>query len=258
VIRQITLFPYSWSETRATNRESTVPSFPHLYNMTIINECHSIAPPTLDVANTFPIISPIVTFTGPVINSGHTLLCDNATTGLGDTQLKCCGFIQLSSYITPGNPDNTPFKGYHPFQVFVIFPIHVKPWSLLCKGMVDKQETCFKPNTLFSCVGKVAGFLDHSLMVYPPQLTQDYIFIIVPDDWRFWDKKSLDSISVSPSKTTPTKQPSTDPFDPARFISQPKQTTQQATQQAVTPTMTAALFNGQKSNSEPTDPIPWC
>jgi hypothetical protein len=30
------------------------------------------------------------------------------------------------------NPTMTPFKGFHPFQVFVIFPIHVNPWAILC------------------------------------------------------------------------------------------------------------------------------
>ena len=258
----ITLFQYSWSETKATNREFTYPPISHLsYNMTIANECqlcHSIAPPTFDMGNTFPIIPPIVSFTGPIINSGTTLLSDNATTSLGGTQLKCCGFIQLSTFIAPGNPNKTPFKGHHPFQVFVIFPINAKPWSLLCKGMIERQDTLFQPNILFSCVGKVAGFLDHTLMVYPPQLTQDYVFIVVPDDWRFWDKKTLDSISASPSVTTPAKQPSTNPFDPARFMSRPKQATQLFTQQPVTPTMTAASFPGQTSNIEPIDLIPWC
>jgi hypothetical protein len=127
--------------------------------------------------------------------------------------------------------------------------------------MIEKKESLFQPNTLFSCTGKVAGFLNHNLMVYPPQLTQDYIFMVVPDDWQFWDKKTLDSISVSPSKksTTPDQQPSTDPLDLARYMSRPRQTTQQP----MTPTkatITAASVTEveQTSNIDPTDLIPWC
>ena len=156
---------------------------PHLlYKVTISNRYRSIAPRI----DTFPIISPIVSFTGLVISSGHTLLNDKA--GLEDTQLKCCAFIQLSTYLTPGNPSKTPFKGFHPFQVFVIFPIHLKPWSLLCKKLIDKRETHFQTNTSFFCTGKVAGFLDHRIMIHPPQLPQDKVFIIVPDTWDFFKK----------------------------------------------------------------------
>ena len=95
----------------------------------------------------FPITPPIVSFTGLVIGSGSTLIHMEA--GLEASQQKCCGFIRLSSYIAPGNPNKTPFKGFYPFQVFVIFPIHTKPWSSLCKGMTKKQETLFQSDTLF-------------------------------------------------------------------------------------------------------------
>ncbi|KAJ6436227.1 transposase [Purpureocillium lavendulum] len=95
--------------------------------------------------------------------------------GLGASQLKCCGFIQLSSYLTPGNPDKTPFKGFHPFQVFVIFPIHANPWAILCKKMVERRDTHFQTNVHFTCTGKVAGLLDHRLMAQPPASDRDYV-----------------------------------------------------------------------------------
>ncbi|KAM4061646.1 hypothetical protein HRG_013271 [Hirsutella rhossiliensis] len=46
----------------------------------------------------------------------------------------------------PGNPDKIPLRA-STFQAFVIFPIHANPWAVLCK---------------------VAGLLDHSVMVHPP------------------------------------------------------------------------------------------
>jgi len=93
-----------------------------------------------DSADTLPVTSPIVSFTGPIIGPGHTLLHPDTISDLEDTQAKCCGFIQLSTFLTPGDPTKTPFKGFHPFQVFVIFPIHVNPWSSLCKRMITLQE----------------------------------------------------------------------------------------------------------------------
>lgn len=39
-----------------------------------------------------------------------------ATEELGNIQKECCGFVQLSSYVTPGKPLKTPCKGFHPFK----------------------------------------------------------------------------------------------------------------------------------------------
>jgi hypothetical protein len=86
-----------------------------------------------DTMKKFPVISPTVSFTGPIINSGNKLLHNESISGLGDIQRKCCGFIQLSTFITPGNASKRPFRGFHPFQLFIIFPIHANPWSSLCK-----------------------------------------------------------------------------------------------------------------------------
>lgn len=154
---------------------------------------------------------PIVSFTGPVIGSGQTLLHGDLTSTLGDTQLKCCGFVQLSSFILPANPDKPPFGGFHPFQVFIIFPIHANPWTSLCKKMMDRHATQFQAHTLFTCTGKVAGFLNHRHIANPPELAQDYVFIVVPDTWTFYDKAALDSVSALPSANAPAEGPRSDP-----------------------------------------------
>ncbi|KAH7187690.1 hypothetical protein BKA60DRAFT_665166 [Fusarium oxysporum] len=146
--------------------------------------------------DSFPCVLPIVSFAGPATGPGHSLLRQDLLPGLDATQLKCCGFIQLSTYLGPGNPDKTPFRGFHPFQVFVIFPIHTNPWAILCKKMTERRDSQFQPNTQFTCTGKVAGLLDHRVMVQPPGFQRDYVFIVVPDSWTFLDKT-----------TTPTTQP---------------------------------------------------
>ncbi|KAH7114893.1 hypothetical protein EDB81DRAFT_734405, partial [Dactylonectria macrodidyma] len=121
----------------------------------------------------------------------------------GDGEVyKCC------TYITPGQPSKSPFKGFHPFQVFILFSIRALPFSLLCKKMADRKDTQFVPGVPFNCVGKIVGLLDHRLMAAaPPVDERDYVFIVVPDSWTFPDKSTPPvpaSNTVSPSKTEPS------------------------------------------------------
>lgn len=162
----------------------------------------------------FPITSPVVSFAGPIIGSGLTLLRDDPLSGLSEIQQKCCGFVQLSTFITPGNPNKPPFRGFHLFQVFVVFPIHVNPWKLLCSKMIDRRDTQFQSGTTFTCTGKVVGFLGHHTMVHPPQLEQDYVFIVAPDTWTFLERSNRRFVSASPMSSTANQQ--TSPLAPGR------------------------------------------
>ncbi|RSL78739.1 hypothetical protein CDV31_017253, partial [Fusarium ambrosium] len=157
-----------------------------------------ILPRSLSATDQFPLSSPIVSFTGPVVGPGPALLHKESVPALDDIQLKCCGFVQLTTFLAPGNPDKTPYRGFHPFQVFVIFPIRANPWASLCKKMAERRDTQFQSNVLLTCTGKVAGLLGHHLMVQPPTLEQDYVFIVVPDSWTFLDKGVSGPISPTP------------------------------------------------------------
>ncbi|KAJ4136672.1 hypothetical protein NW754_002237 [Fusarium falciforme] len=193
----------------------------------------------------FPAVPPVVAFTGPIIGSGRTLLRKEPIPGLDGVQLKCCGFVQLSTFIAPGNPDKTPFKGFHPFQVFVIFPIHANPWAALCKKMIERQNTQFQPNAPFNCTGKVVGLLDHNIMVHPPGFDRDYVFIVVPDTWTFLDRATSKSAAAALSLSTPPKQPSSGPMAfgdaKAMFSSPPKPTVHQSPPISSTPPASASL-----------------
>jgi hypothetical protein len=133
-------------------------------------------------------------------------------------QRKCCGFIQLATFITPGEPMKTPFRGFHPFIVFVIFPLHVTPWSLLCTKMADRRDTPFQLNTLFSCTGKVVGLLNHRLMATPPSSAHDHVLIVVPDTWSF-PEKSNHALLPPSTLTTPGKKASSDSLGRSQFMS---------------------------------------
>ncbi|KAM4061854.1 hypothetical protein HRG_013400 [Hirsutella rhossiliensis] len=133
----------------------------------------------------FPCIPPIVSFTGFILGPGHSLLRQDLLPDLDAAQLNCCGFVQLSTYLAPGIPDKIPFRGFHQFEVFVIFPIHANPWAILCK---------------------VAGLLSHRVMIHPPGSDRDYVFIVVPDSWTFLDKATSTAAASSSAISTPLKE----------------------------------------------------
>ncbi|KAF2183607.1 hypothetical protein K469DRAFT_784848 [Zopfia rhizophila CBS 207.26] len=89
-----------------------------------------------------------------------------------------------------------------------------------CKKMMERPNTQFQPNTLFHCTGRLAGLLNHRIIVYPPNLAQDYVFIIVPKNWDFFAKSSRNTTSTTSLITTPTKQSSADPR--SKFMSPSK------------------------------------
>ncbi|KAH7147006.1 hypothetical protein B0J13DRAFT_421164, partial [Dactylonectria estremocensis] len=100
-----------------------------------------ILPRSLSATDQFPLSSPIVSFTDPIVGPGPALLRKESVPALDDVQLKCCGFVQLNTFLAPGNPDKTPYRGSHPFQVFVIFPIRANSWASLCKKMAERRDT---------------------------------------------------------------------------------------------------------------------
>src|SRR5436190_7195276 len=100
------------------------------------------------------------------------------------------------------------------------------PYPSLYRKMIKRKESSFQSDIILSCTGKVAGFLNHYIMVNPPQLMEDHVFIIMLDTWTFHDKVTL-SLEITPAKAT--KQPPVDPFNPARFMSPSKPIIQQTT-----------------------------
>jgi hypothetical protein len=217
---------------------------------------------------------------GQVLGTGQTHLIKDSVPLLDDAQLRCCAFIQCCTYITPGQPSKSPFKGFHPFQVFILFPIHALPFSLLCKKMADRKDTQFVPGVPFHCVGKIVGLLDHSLMVAASAADEkDYVFIVVPDSWTFPEKSTPPvpaSHTVSPSKTEPCpSQPGSFAAmrsmfkSPSKKASQAKQSQSKSSQasqssqgdpsqQPVTPSQNKrpAIYASQSSQSNSNNPAP--
>ncbi|KAM4064143.1 hypothetical protein HRG_007157 [Hirsutella rhossiliensis] len=166
-------------------------------------------PRTLGSADAFPAIQPIVSFTGPVIGSGRDLLHGNSAAALDDTQLSCCGFVQLSTFICPGIPGKHPSRAFIPFN-FSSSSHSRQSLDLLCKKMTERRDSQFQPNALLTCTGKIAGLLDHQIMTHAPAFEQDYIFIVVPDTWTFLDRAMSNQASATQLlPTTPRAQSAT-------------------------------------------------
>jgi hypothetical protein len=49
------------------------------------------------------------------------------------------------------------------------------------------------------------------MMLHPPQLLQDYVFIVVPDSWSFQEYPGRSTASTSLPRTPSVKQSSSDP-----------------------------------------------
>ncbi|KAJ6438014.1 Interferon-induced GTP-binding protein Mx1 [Purpureocillium lavendulum] len=148
----------------------------------------AVSPRLLCSSTSAPSMMPIVSFTGPVIGAGLDCLHENIASAFDEAQLKCCG-------------------GFHTFQVFVVFPVHANPWASLCKKMVERRDSQFQPGAPFTCTGKVAGLLAHSMMRQPPTFEQDYVFIVVPDTWTFLDKAAFNHPLASKAPPTTPKRP---------------------------------------------------
>ncbi|XP_044718820.1 uncharacterized protein HRG_07385 [Hirsutella rhossiliensis] len=156
-----------------------------------------VLPRFLASGSQFPSTPPVVSFHGVVAGPGLDLLRPDFLPGLGPDQLRCCGFVRLTTYIAPGLPDRIPFKGYHPFE----------------------PNSSFIPGVPFTCTGKVVGILDHRVMLCPPGSERDYVFIVVPDSWTFVDRPSAAAAASASPLTTPFRpqtQSASSTFDSIR------------------------------------------
>ncbi|KAH7146071.1 hypothetical protein EDB81DRAFT_842357 [Dactylonectria macrodidyma] len=72
---------------------------------------------SLFITNQFPLLSPIISFTSPIISPGPALLRKESMPALDD----------LTTFLALRNPNKTPYRGFHPFQIFIIFPIRTNP-----------------------------------------------------------------------------------------------------------------------------------
>ncbi|KAM4056502.1 hypothetical protein HRG_003383 [Hirsutella rhossiliensis] len=149
-----------------------------------------------------PSTPPVVSFHGVVAGPGLDLLRRDFLPGLGPDQLRCCGFVRLTTYIALACR-----TGFHiratTLRGLCYLSVYVNPWAVLCKKIAEKPNSSFLPGVPFTCTGKVVGLLDHRVMLSPPGSERDYVFIIVPDSWTFVDRPSAAAAAASASPLLP-------------------------------------------------------
>jgi hypothetical protein len=169
----------------------------------------------------FPATSPVVSFCGTVAGSGDALLNDNSLLRMSPDERRCSGFVQCSSYITPGNKGNSLRKNSHAFQVFILLPISVKPFDSRWSRYKDGKDSKFKQDNVVYCTGKVVGVLDRELMVSPSPSENDVVFVVVPDTLEIV-KESMKSGSFEGLSPNSNKGKAAATSKASQFLSTPK------------------------------------
>ncbi|KAM4063607.1 hypothetical protein HRG_014051 [Hirsutella rhossiliensis] len=135
-----------------------------------------VLPRSLASGGQFPSTPPVVSFHGVIAGPGLDLLRGDFLPGLGPDQLRCCGFVRLTTYITPGLPDRIPLRATTP----------------------SRPNSSFLPGVPLPALERSSAF-STTVLCSAPGSERDYVFIVVPDSWNFVDRPSAAaSASASP------------------------------------------------------------
>lgn len=173
----------------------------------------------------FPTIPSYTSFAGPVDISTFKL---RPNIDWPEGQEKACCFVKLGTYIMPEKDTLPPFKGIHPFHVFVFFPLLQQPWASMCAWMKKPSANGpFTSRTWLSVSGLIVGILNRNLLQEGPDNGDDCpILIITPDTFEIIPAlttsapiQDLDDSAMNiPSPSTPSKILSRNPFSsPAKM-----------------------------------------
>ncbi|RKK59252.1 hypothetical protein BFJ69_g17320 [Fusarium oxysporum] len=92
----------------------------------LANDCH-------------PTIAPRATFHGPVDTTAFRFKAGS----LSNNQLKCCGFIQCSTYLVPPRDKDPTFRGGQMFHILAYMPHDQQPWKSRVDWMKGLPEGGF-------------------------------------------------------------------------------------------------------------------
>ncbi|KAM4063270.1 hypothetical protein HRG_013840 [Hirsutella rhossiliensis] len=130
--------------------------------------------------------------TGP----GLDLLRRDFLPNLGPDQLRCCGFVRLTTYIALACR-----TGFHiratTLRGLCYLSVYVNPWAVLCKKIAEKPNSSFLPGVPLPAPERSSAFSTTALC--SPRARSDYVFIIVPDSWTFVDRPSAAAAASAPS-----------------------------------------------------------
>ncbi|RTE68122.1 hypothetical protein BHE90_017501 [Fusarium euwallaceae] len=148
----------------------------------------------------FPVMAPRASFHGPV----------DATTfhfkagSLSSNQLKCCGFIQCSTYLVPPRDRDPTLKGGQVFHILAYMPHDQQPWKSRIDWMKSSPEGGFVSRKWMYGRGSIVGVLNPALLEEALQPGQD-ILVVLTDEFGFTSKATFEGATVMRKEFPPQK-----------------------------------------------------
>lgn len=147
-----------------------------------------------------PTIAPRASFYGPV----DTTTFRFKTGLLSSNQLKCCGFIQCSTYLIPPSDRSATFKGGQVFHILSYMPHDQQPWKSRIDWMKSSPEGGFASRKWMYGRGSIVGILNPELLEEELQPGQD-ILVILTDEFSFTSKATFDGAAAMTKESSPQK-----------------------------------------------------
>jgi hypothetical protein len=135
----------------------------------------------------FPTTAPRANFHGPIDTTTFRFKAGSLT----NNQLKCCGFVQCWTYLTPPRDNDTPFKGGQTFHILAYMPYDQQPWRSRIDWMKNSTEGGFVSKKWMYGRGSIIGVLNATLLQEKLQPGQDILVILV-DEFGFTSKATFD------------------------------------------------------------------
>ncbi|CAI6027852.1 unnamed protein product [Clonostachys chloroleuca] len=180
---------------------------------------------------------------------------------ISEHQLKCSGFIQCQTYLTPPRENESPFKGGRPFHILAYMPYDQQPWKSRIGWMNSSAEGGFVSRKWMYGRGSIIGVLNVALLEKEPEPGQDILVVLV-DDFGFISRARFDSggskgNDLSPQK--PRQEPgkvrnpfSSSPTGPSPRMQKARDKSVDTTAEEAIPSAVARrLFGSQQESTEP-------
>ncbi|KAH7303746.1 hypothetical protein B0I35DRAFT_344072, partial [Stachybotrys elegans] len=157
----------------------------------------------------FPTMAPRASFHGPVDTTTFRFKAGS----LSEQQLKCCGFIQCQTYLTPPRENETPFKGIQTFHILAYMPHDQQPWRSRIGWMKNSAEGGFVSRKWLYGRGSIVGVLNVALLEKEPGPGKDILVVLV-DEFGFTSRATFEagSGSISPQRPRHESGRSRNPF----------------------------------------------
>ncbi|KAM5529294.1 hypothetical protein FOXYSP1_17138 [Fusarium oxysporum f. sp. phaseoli] len=164
-------------------------------------QAHNISIRPLRLANDcLPTIAPRATFHGPVDTTAFRFKAGS----LSNNQLKCCGFIQCSTYLVPPRDKDPTFRGGQMFHILAYMPHDQQPWKSRVDWMKGLPEGGFASGKWMYGRGSIVGVLNPALLQEELQPGQDILVVLV-DEFSFTSKATLEGATVMRKASSPQK-----------------------------------------------------